>query len=142
MLQWLSVEVAKYLKNGRITEVSLKEFDAKVAVEVYTREKRDAIITDRLDQDDTMSNLARVQQGLPSIELKLDEVKSNRSAVSVSGSQATFSRIDKSEIRQRNLDVEDMFADPDTVSIVSLKSEIDEWTGISKLTVLRELEDR
>lgn len=59
-MAWLRLEVSKFLKNHRISETTLKELEAKVQVEVYIREKRDAILKDREDSD-TESHLERVQ---------------------------------------------------------------------------------
>ena len=53
--KFIDNEVAKYLKNDRLTEDTLRTLDSKIMKEVALREKRDAI------QDDRKSNASRPQ---------------------------------------------------------------------------------
>jgi hypothetical protein len=82
IMAWLRNEVTKYIKGTRISESTLSELDSKVKIEIYVREKRDAILKDRgvaADEEnlDALTNLERVQQqNLPQLQEKLDEVKS------------------------------------------------------------------
>lgn len=45
-------EISKFVKNNRISEISLKDLDAKVQIELYLREKKEAILDDRKDEDE------------------------------------------------------------------------------------------
>ena len=84
MLAWLRNEVNKCCKLQRISERSLNELDARVQVECYVREKRDAILQDRgICLDNTPgkepTNLERVQQDrLSIVQDKLEDVRSLR----------------------------------------------------------------
>lgn len=46
-MNFISLEVSKLLKSKRINEETLTEIDARVAIEVYLREKKVAILEDR-----------------------------------------------------------------------------------------------
>jgi len=64
-MNYINLEVTKLLKSKRITEQSLAELDTRVAIEVYLREKKVAILQDRENgiEDDleTESKLQQVQ---------------------------------------------------------------------------------
>lgn len=47
IMNFISLEVSKLLKSKRINEETLTEIDARVAIEVYLREKKVAILEDR-----------------------------------------------------------------------------------------------
>ena len=64
-MKYINLEVIKLLKSKRITEQSLTELDTRVAIEVYLREKKVAILQDREngieDEIETESKLQQVQ---------------------------------------------------------------------------------
>ena len=64
-INWLKLEINKFVTNRRITDISLKEFDAKIGIVLYLREKRGAILEDRKLEDDQQSNLAKIRDQLP-----------------------------------------------------------------------------
>lgn len=45
--QFIDNEVARFLKNGRLTEDNLRNLDTKISKEADLREKREAILEDR-----------------------------------------------------------------------------------------------
>lgn len=46
----IEAEVRRFLKTNRITQTNLLELDAKIALEAYLKEKKDAILQDRKDE--------------------------------------------------------------------------------------------
>jgi hypothetical protein len=57
-------EVDKFLKTKRLNAKNITELDKKIAVEIYLREKKEAIIEDRKDESreiETESNLGKVR---------------------------------------------------------------------------------
>jgi hypothetical protein len=64
-MKYINLEVIKLLNSKRITEQSLTELDTRVAIEVYLREKKVAILQDREngieDDIETESKLQQVQ---------------------------------------------------------------------------------
>ena len=44
---YINNEVAKFLKNGRLTEDNLRSLDTKISKEADLRDKREAILDDR-----------------------------------------------------------------------------------------------
>ena len=47
IMNFIHNEVSKVLKSKRITEQTLLELDSRVAIEVYLREKKAAILSDK-----------------------------------------------------------------------------------------------
>ena len=45
--KFIDIEVAKFLKNERLTEANLAKLDHKIAKEVELREKKEAILDER-----------------------------------------------------------------------------------------------
>jgi hypothetical protein len=43
----LSLEVDKLLKSQRLSDQSFKDLEQKLQIEIYLREKKEAILTDR-----------------------------------------------------------------------------------------------
>ena len=64
--------VTRFCTTKRVNEASIRELDAKVAMEAYLREKKEAILKDRKEEmnqtgfgtieDDQKSNLQQVQE--------------------------------------------------------------------------------
>ena len=56
-------EVAKFLTTKRITNSNIQDLDKKIGMEIYLKEKKEAIIEDRKEvkEADTESNLAKVR---------------------------------------------------------------------------------
>ena len=67
IIKFLSLEVDKFLKTQRLTNQSFRELEHKLQVEIYLREKKEAILNDRKEENnaDTKSQLSVVQQKLP-----------------------------------------------------------------------------
>ena len=57
------------MKAQRLSDQSFKDLEQKLQIEIYLREKKEAILTDRKEDilDDAKSNLSRVQQKLPTL---------------------------------------------------------------------------
>jgi len=121
--KFIDNEVAKYLKNDRLTEDTLRNLDSKIMKEVALREKREAI------QDDRKSNASRPQsttQKKPALDqVSVHSRHSQRSAGrkpadarSVVSSQAAHTEV-YSEI-----------------------AEEDEWTAIQKFNQLLHYEEQ
>ena len=49
-MNYINIEVGKMLRSKRITEETLSELDSRIAIEVYLREKKFAILEDRLNE--------------------------------------------------------------------------------------------
>jgi len=47
LAKYIDNEVARFLKNGRLTEDNLRSLDTKISKESELRDKRDAILEDR-----------------------------------------------------------------------------------------------
>lgn len=57
-------EVEKFLKTKRFNAKNIAELDKKISIEIYLREKKDAIIEDRKSdarEIETESNLGKVR---------------------------------------------------------------------------------
>lgn len=52
IMNFINLEVSKMLRSKRITEESLTELDSRVAIEIYLREKKNAILEDRMIEAD------------------------------------------------------------------------------------------
>lgn len=50
IINYINLEVSKMLRSKRITEANLLELDSKIQIEVYLREKKNAILEDKLRQ--------------------------------------------------------------------------------------------
>ena len=50
IMNYINIEVGKMLRSKRITEETLSELDSRIAIEVYLREKKFAILEDRLNE--------------------------------------------------------------------------------------------
>ena len=63
-MNFIRLEVSKLLKAKRVTDQTLVELDSRVAIEVYLRQKKDAILEDKKTKDrdpDAESKLSVVQ---------------------------------------------------------------------------------
>ena len=47
-MNYINLEVNKMLRSKRISEEALSQLDSRVAIEIYLREKKFAILEDRL----------------------------------------------------------------------------------------------
>ena len=47
LLNFITVEVQKFLASKRVNEQSIRELDQKIQMECYLREKKEAILEDR-----------------------------------------------------------------------------------------------
>ena len=55
IVKFLSLEVEKFLKTSRLTNQTFRELEHKLQVEIYLREKREAILNDRKDENNADS---------------------------------------------------------------------------------------
>jgi hypothetical protein len=51
IIKFLSLEVDKFLKTQRLTNQSFRELEHKLQVEIYLREKKEAILNDRKEEN-------------------------------------------------------------------------------------------
>ena len=51
-MNFINLEVSKMLRSKRITEESLTELDSRIAIEIDLREKKNAILEDRMIEAD------------------------------------------------------------------------------------------
>ena len=85
-MNYINIEVGKMLRSKRITEETLSELDSRIAIEVYLREKKFAILEDRLNEavndesgasplaaQQEESKLHQIQQTLPAIVKQVDD---------------------------------------------------------------------
>lgn len=55
-------EVAKFVKDKRITQSNLVELDGKIAYEAYLKDKKEAILKDRKEEKLPDDNVSHVEQ--------------------------------------------------------------------------------
>jgi|LauGreDrversion4_2_1035121.scaffolds.fasta_scaffold200577_1 hypothetical protein len=63
-MNFIKLEVSKLLKAKRVSDQTLIELDSRVAIEVYLRQKKDAILEDKKTKErdpDVESKLSVVQ---------------------------------------------------------------------------------
>jgi hypothetical protein len=79
---WIDGEVQKFMQKHRVTDdVALRELDARIALETYLREKKDAILLDKregIDKEDVESNTSKVKEKYEALNTLIDEVRSVR----------------------------------------------------------------
>jgi len=78
--KYIDNEVARFLKNGRLTEDNLRNLDTKISKEADLRVKKDAIL------DDRKSNAGSIRSNRPMSQAARraqdDDVRSQRSVAS------------------------------------------------------------
>lgn len=144
LTKYIDNEVARFLKNGRLTEDNLRNLDTKISKEADLRDKREAIL------DDRKSNVGSVRSqrsGRPASQASgrmarnNDDARSHRSVASSRRSSQPMSIRSKHSGRAA-----------DTLSVTSsvaakteLYSELgeeDEWTAIQKFNTLLHYEEQ
>ena len=76
------------MQKHRVTDdAALKELDARIALETYLREKKDAILLDKREgiaQEDAQSNTSKVKEKHETLNAMLDDVRSARDSKAAS----------------------------------------------------------
>ena len=62
---YIDNEVLRFLNSNRLTETNLKSLDEKIQLEKYTREKKEAILAAKKNNEDTKSVVSEIQQKRP-----------------------------------------------------------------------------
>jgi len=92
---FIDAEVTKFMQKHRVTDnAALGELDARIALETYLREKKDAILLDKrqcIDQEDAQSNTSKVKEKYEALNTLIDEVRSVRD----SKAESVYSRVSK-----------------------------------------------
>lgn len=75
-------EVRRFMSKYRVTDdQALKELDARIALEAYLREKKDAILLDQrhgIDKADTQSHTSKVKEKYEAVNQLIEDVRSQR----------------------------------------------------------------
>jgi hypothetical protein len=74
--KYIDNEVAKFLKDGRLTENNLRNLDTKISKEADLRDKKEAILDDRKSNAGSVRSAARPTSLGPRKDHKEDDVKS------------------------------------------------------------------
>lgn len=153
-MNFIRAEVSKFCASKRLTEASIRELDQKIQTESYLREKKEAILQDRKQEqmgevygadEDQKSCLQQVQDKYQSL---LEDVQERRSHVSRTGSHIARNQVTQSLVgsaallKERLLHDFGMPAEDDKLStITGLEDEIDEWAALNKYAVYRAYQD-
>jgi len=128
--KYIDNEVARFLKNDRLTEANLQNLDTKINKEVNLRDKKDDILSQRSGRSGSQGSRAgkigtlsaRSVNSLPA-SAKAMSVKSNRGADNAS-------QVSRSTVQSRQTD------------IYSEINEEDEWFAIQKFNTLLHYEEQ
>lgn len=132
--------MARFLKNGRLTEDNLRNLDTKISKEANLRDKRDAILGDHKSNAGSIrsraSSHAFRRAGSAAVA---DDTRSNRSVASSRRSSQPMS------IRSQRRGADEV----SRTSSYAAKSEVfselaeeDEWTAIQKFNTLLHYEEQ
>ena len=134
--------MARFLKNGRLTEDNLRNLDTKISKEADLRDKRDAILDDRKSN----AGSVRSQRSRPAsqasgrLNANNDDARSQRSVASSRRSSQPMS------IRgSRKSAADQMSVTSSQAAKTELYSELgeeDEWTAIQKFNTLLHYEEQ
>ena len=149
-MKYINLEVIKLLKSKRITEQSLTELDTRVAIEVYLREKKVAILQDREngmeDEIETESKLQQVQSTLPTIVQQVDEYRNSSIDKRSHRSQTLTEKSLKQSLRAVKKDQDEMsiFSQHrSTITVLTgLDSVMNEWQALNQLDLVEEMDRR
>lgn len=139
--KYIDNEVARFLKNGRLTEDNLRNLDTKISREADLRDKKEAILGDR------KSNAGSVRSGRPlsqasrrSAVQNNDDARSHRSVASSRRSSQPMSvRSHRSQRGADNMSIASSMAA--RTEVYSELAEEDEWTAIQKFNTLLHYEE-
>ena len=79
---YINNEVAKFLKNGRLTEDNLRSLDTKISKEADLREKREAILDDRRSNAGSVRSQRSGRALSGALRPKDDDARSQKSVAS------------------------------------------------------------
>ena len=143
--KYIDNEVARFLKNGRLTEDNLRGLDTKISKEAELRQKKEDIMADRKSNVGSVrSNASRGSRGGSAVDRKSnagDDCKSQRSvASSRRSSQPAMSHHSSRRRATDQMSVTSSQADNRTEAY-SVIGEEDEWTAIQKFNTLLHYEE-
>lgn len=77
MLSLIITEVQKFCKERRITKQNIIELDKKIQYEIYLKEKKEAIVEDRKEdnKEDAVSNLSKVRAKYADVNKLIQETQ-------------------------------------------------------------------
>lgn len=135
--KYIDNEVARFLKNGRLTEDNLRGLDSKISKEADLREKKEAILGDRRSNTSARSNRSGRAASQADKKSQPGDVKSVASSRRSSQPHSIHSRrrqsdqmsIASSQVTKRT-------------EIYSELAEEDEWTAIEKFNTLLHYEEQ
>lgn len=120
---YIDNEVAKFMKNGRLTEDNLRNLDSKISKEAQTRDKKDAILDDHKSQRSNSAKPKSVHSRAAAAAN--DDIKSVKSVVS---SQHSSQRGQGVPARFKKED--DIHSEAAKTEVFSELAEDDEWAAI------------
>ena len=142
--KYIDNEVARFLKNGRLTEDNLRNLDTKISKEADLREKKTAIL------DDRKSNAGSVRSGRPLSQAsrRLGAAANNddaRSQRSVASSRRSSQPMSMHSGRRSNRGADELSNTSSMAARTEIYSELaeeDEWTAIQKFNTLLHYEEQ
>ena len=139
--KYIDNEVARFLKNGRLTEDNLRSLDTKISKEASLRDKRDAILEDHKSNAGSVRSRRSASVNAHNMQ-KDDDARSHRSVAS-SRSRRSSQPL---SIRSRGARAADEISMTSSVAakteVYSELAEEDEWTAIQKFNTLLHYEEQ
>ena len=139
--KYIDNEVAKFLKNGRLTEDNLRGLDTKITKEAELRQKKQEIMDDRKSNAGSVRSRGSKASGRAASQAQSqagDDARSHRSVASSRRSSQP-----QSMRSQRGADqISVTSSQVDRQSIYSELQEEDEWTAIQKFNTLLHYEEQ
>ena len=139
--KYIDNEVARFLKNGRLTEDNLRSLDTKISKEADLRDKRDAIL------DDRRSNAGSVRSGRAASQASRHSASAGqqrdadvRSVASSRRSSQPLSVRSRRSGRQAD-QISVTSSQVARTEVYSELAEEDEWTAIQKFNTLLHYEE-
>lgn len=140
LANYINNEVARFLKNGRLTEDNLRSLDTKISKEADLREKREAILEDRKSNAGSVRSKKSGRNASAAVRPRGqdDDVRSQRSVASSRRSSQPAS------IRSKGRHADEMSVTSSVAARTEVYSELaeeDEWTAIEKFNTLLHYEE-
>ena len=139
---YIDNEVARFLKNGRLTEDNLRNLDTKISKEADLRDKKGAILEDRKSNAPSIrsgrpASQARSQAGVAADAQSVRSVRSSRHSsqpMSIRSGRRQVNNADRMSLTSSQADRR--------TEVYSELAEEDEWTAIQKFNTLLHYEEQ
>ena len=143
---YIDNEVARFLKNGRLTEDNLRNLDTKISKEADLREKKEAILEDRKSNAGSVRSRPMSQASRRSGAASAAGSNRNADTKSVKSVASSRRSSQPASVRSRRRGADEYSitssqADRRT-EVYSELAEEDEWTAIQKFNTLLHYEEQ